>query len=249
MNTRKCTIKAKDHRDPVEGSVHEEKRTGTCPECLTEGVKLSKGGHVGAHSISVDVDPTLPVVATGSPKGDPRDATVRRAVEARRIAADAAPMPLAPSAPEGRDERKSRAAMSPGPVLVRGRSTIPMASEVARRKVGDPRPEPMPLEDSRTGWNRMGGTMYGATGRERMDKESSTVKIIGDRDGWLTQAQYDRLTRTQQRKYWSKVKRAKDARTASRGTSLPQRPAGSDSKYFADGSSAETERLMQQQRS
>jgi hypothetical protein len=186
MNTKKCAVKAKQHIAPVEGSVNDTTNTGTCPTCLTPGIKLSKGGHIGAHSVAVEIDPTLPVVDLGTPKGDPRDATVRRAVEARLIAAEQLPMPVAPSAPEGRDEKKNRAASSPGPALVRGRAMAPVQPQ--------------------SGFLAVAGTMYGPIGRDRMDRESSTVPMHGGTYGYLTEAEYEALSRTQQRKYWAKLR-------------------------------------------
>lgn len=206
MNVVKCVVKAKAHVAPVDGSVTED-GTGTCPECLTPGVKLSKGGHIGAHAVAVEVDPTLPVVATGTPKGDPRDATVRRAVQARRIAAGSEAMPVAESAPEGREERVTRTASSPGPAMYRGRAMTPMATDPVVYRVGEERPAPVEPVDERTGFAASAGTMYGPTGGERMDREASTVPMHGGRYGYLTKAQYDALSRTQQRKYWGKLAR------------------------------------------
>lgn len=249
MNTEKCSVKAKDRRAPVEGSVNDDAGTGTCPECLTPDVKLSKNGHIGAHSVAVEVDPTLPVVATGSPKGDPRDATVRRAVESRRIAAGSDAMPTAPSAPEGREERKNRTAASPGPALVRGRIMTPMASEVVD---GSCTPLPDPV-DTRTGYSALAGTMAGPTGRPRMDREASTVPMVGGRYGYLTRDQLDQRSRTQQRKYWAYIARQERYAKAHGRTALPveRRPGtgGVGSRGFVEGASAETERIMQQARS
>lgn len=233
MNTRKCRVKAKDRRDPVEGSVNAEANTGTCPECLTPGIKLSKGGHIGSHSVAVEVDPTLPIVDTGLPEGDPRDATVRRAVESRRIAAGIDAMPSAPSAPEGRDERKNRAASSPGPALVRGRN--------------------MPPVQPQSGFAASAGTMYGAIGRPRMDREASTVPLHGGKYGYLTRAQYDALSRSRQRKYWTYIAKqeryAKEHGRVARPAVTRPGTGGAGSRSFVEGASAEAERIMQQPRS
>lgn len=256
MNVKTCVVKAKHKRAPVDGSV--KGGTGTCPECLTPNVKISKGGFIGAHSVATDVDPTLPVVATGSPKGDPRDATVRRAVEARRVAAGSIPMPSAPSAPEGRDEAETRAPMSPGPAIVRGRSMRPMATDVVKRQVGAPAPAPAPPVDNRRGWSGSAGTMAGSTGRERMDREASTVPMVGAAKygayAYLTHAEYDGLSRSQQRKYWERIKRQAayaERRKAVARASVPVRlgTGAVGGRSFAEGDSCETERLMQQPRS
>lgn len=252
MNVQKCAVKAKHKRAPVEGSVNEDAGTGTCPECLTPGVELSKGGHVGAHAIAVEVDPTLPVVDTGTPHGAPRDATVRRAVEARRIAAGTDAMPVAPAAPEGREGRRARAGASPGPALVRGRVMTPMASPVTTGGV-----EPAPCEDTRTGFSASAGTMYGPTGRERMDREASTVPMHGGAYGYLTLAQYKQLSRSQQRKYWAALKRMADhgrkvrAQRRARGAArvAPTGTGGLGGRSFAEGDSRETERIMRQAKS
>jgi hypothetical protein len=260
MNTSKCSVKAKAHVSPVEGSVKED-GTGTCPVCLTPGVKLSKGGHIGAHAVAVEVDPTLPVVATGSPKGDPRDATVRRAVDARLIAAGSVPMPVAERDPEGREERASRTAASPGPAMYRGRAMEPMASEVSVcgaqdelpmdmagtrssrgvRSIPDPRsadaePGGDAVLDTRTGFAGLAGTMYGPTGGERMDREASTVPMHGGPFGYLTLAQYEALSRTHQRKYWAKLKRLTDQAKAHRRHAVAS---------LADPVAAEVKRLRE----
>lgn len=250
MNVTKCAVKAKDHRAPAPGSVNDDQGTGTCPECLTEDVKLSKGGHIGAHAVKVEVDPTLPVVATGAPKGDPRDATVRRAVEARRITAGSDPMPTAPDAPEGREEGQNRTAASPGPALVRGRAMEPQASDVVTYRVGEPKPAPVPLEDSRTGFAASAGTMYGSTGRERMDREASTVPVVGGKYGYLTRDELNKLSRSQQRKYWAKVARMRnyaDKRRHAAVASIPVRlgTGGIGGRSVADVP-GDTERIMQQ---
>ncbi len=252
MNIRKCTVLAKANRKPVDGT--SANGMGTCPECLTTDVKLSKKGFIGSHNVSVDVDPTLPVVATGSPKGDPRDADVRRAVQVRKVAAKSLPVPEAPRAPEGRDEGESRTAMQPGPPLVRGRNMRPMASDVARRKVGDPEPEPQPMDDVRKGWAALAGTMHGPTGRDRMDRESSTVVMHGGPYGYLTEAQYAALSRSQQRKYWARIKRMQDDAAARRKAAVKTIPSrfgtgGVGGSSFTQGDSRETERIMKQARS
>lgn len=93
---------------------------------------------------------------------------------------------------------------------------------------------------------------------ERPDREASTVPMVGadtyGRFAYLTKGQYDRLSRTQQRKYWVKIKRdaeyARRRRTQARA-SVPVRQGtgGTGSRSFAEGDSAETERVMQQARS
>lgn len=275
MNVNKCSVKAKSHVKPVENSVDTEAGTGTCPVCLTPGVKLSKNGHIGAHAVAVEVDPTLPVVATGTPKGDPRDATVRRAVEARRIAAGADPLPLAENAPQGRDESKTRAPASPGPAMYRGRAMEPCAGPVevrhggegvdpvagarsARgvRAVPDPRQETVPgvdaEVDTRTGFAASAGTMYGPTGGMRLDREASTVPVHGGRYGYLTFAQYDALSRTQQRKYWVRIKKNEDFADRQRGQAVKRLPValgngGAGAQNFTeDRASRDAERLMRQ---
>ena len=274
MNTVKCSVKAKAHVDPVEGSVKDG--TGTCPVCLTPGVKLSQGGHVGAHAVAVEVDPTLPVVATGTPKGDPRDATVRRAVEARKIAAGQMVMPVAEDAPEGREGLAARAGASPGPAMYRGRAMEAVAGEVSVRgadaempgdPVGErgpggvravPDPRDMPVGevvadsvDTRTGFAASAGTMFGPTGGQRMDRQASTVPMVGGVFGYLTQAQYEALSRTQKRKYWARLKRDADFRAARRraprkGVPVRLGNGGGGSHVFSDGVAAqETERVMQ----
>lgn len=92
---------------------------------------------------------------------------------------------------------------------------------------------------------------------ERADREASTVAMHGGTYGYLTLAQYERLSRSQQRKYWGKIKRdadrAEKARAQRRAAALPRvGPTGTGGvggRSFMEGDSAQTERLMQQQRS
>lgn len=137
--------------------------------------------------------------------------------------------------------------MSPGPALVKGRSEPPMAGEVTVRQMGEPFAAPAPVEDNRP---NDGGTMSAPMGRDRMDKESSTVPIVGGTYGYLTQGQFNELSRSQQRKYWGRITKQKAYAKAHRGTQtrLPVRPGtgGMGSSSFAEGDSRETERVMRQ---
>jgi hypothetical protein len=100
----------------------------------------------------------------------------------------------------------------------------------------------------------MGGTMYGPTGRAHMDREASTVPMVGGKYGYLTADQYEQLSRSQQRKYWAKLKRMRDyadkrRKAAPKGVPVRQGTGGTGSPAFTDGASRETERLMRQPRS
>jgi hypothetical protein len=147
--------------------------------------------------------------------------------------------------PEGRTSQ-----MSPGPALVKGRSEAPLAGEVTVRQAGEEYTRPAPVEDSR---RNDGGTWAAPTGRDRMDKESSTVPIVGGTYGYLTGAQYEALSRSQQRKYWERIKKQKAYAKAHRGTQtrVPVKlgTGGMGSSSFADGDSRETERVMRQPKS
>jgi hypothetical protein len=139
------------------------------------------------------------------------------------------------------------AGMSPGPALVKGRSEKPMAGAVTVRQTGDEYVRPAPAEDNRN--PLLGGTMDAPAGRERMDKESSTVPMVGGKYGYLTQGQYDELSRTQQRKYWARMHKmdayAKSHKRTPRTVTRPG-TGGVGGSSFAEGDSRETERVMRQ---
>lgn|SRR5574341_2338422 len=138
---------------------------------------------------------------------------------------------------------------SPGPALVKGRSERPMAGPVTVRQPGEEYTRPADPEDNR----RHGDTWTAPTGRERMDKESSTVPFHGGTYGYLTRAQYDDLSRSQQRKYWDRIRKQKAYAKAHRGTQVrvPVKlgTAGMGNSSFAEGDSRETERVMRQPKS
>ncbi len=139
--------------------------------------------------------------------------------------------------------------MSPGPALVKGRSEKPLAGEVTVRLAGEPYVRPADPEDNRG----HGDTWTAPTGRDRMDKESSTVPIHGGTYGYLTKAQYDALSRSQQRKYWTRIRKQEAYAKAHRGTQarVPVKlgTAGVGGSWFAEGDSRETERVMRQPKS
>lgn len=272
----KCKINGNSRREPDD--------KGRCPECLTSGVPTTRKGFVGAHDVKLPLaeGPTVPVTDTGSYIGDPRDAMIRRELEgvyertgARKVE-DSAPDPVQTTG-HGR-----------APVLVRGRVMEPFAGDMATRTTQDPTPAPVAgpvhgpiarqteipvnrevwavqmdgvlgsgVDDTRKGWSSQ--TMNGPTGRERSEPE----RMHGGRGGWLTEAQYHALTRTQQRKYWAKLKRDRDRAKLERERAKLKRDrecvdtrgrariarlgtGGTGSHGFASGDSRTTEALMRQ---
>lgn len=203
--------------------------------------------------------------------------TLTRRLEAMRkgtvaLTAKEAPEALiSPSAPPSLLGGRFKAVgTSPGPALVKGRSEPTMAGEVTVRQVGEPYVRPEDPEDKRQQGDP--DTSVGPTGRDRMDKESSTVPIVGGTFGCLTQAQFDALGcdhsplgigvvcdssdcarrfRTRSRKYWERIRKQEAyaaARRAEGRKRLPVRlgTAGMGSSSFAEGDSRETEQVMRQ---
>lgn len=165
---------------------------GQCPECLTPDVPVTKKGFVGAHTIKLNLGegPTVPVTDSGSPIGDPRDAMVRREVEAIHVKTG--------TRPADRDASVAEPVETTGhgraPVLVRGRD--------------------MPPVQPTSGYLAAAGTLAGSLGRERSEREA----MHGGMYGYLTTPQYNALSRTQQRKYWARLKKDRDQCTKIRAT-------------------------------
>lgn len=186
----RCKITGKHKMQPGEN--------GSCPECTTVGVPLTQKGFVGAHDVKVDLGegPEIPVTDEGTRVGDPRDAAVRREVDANKVRAGKQAMPEGGVADPVITTGHNR-----GAAMYRGRAMRPMATKVVTYPKNEERPEPAAPLDTRTGFAASAGTMYGPTGRERTERE----EYVGGAYGWLTQGQYRKLSRTQQRKYWDKI--------------------------------------------
>lgn len=90
-----------------------------------------------------------------------------------------------------------------GAPLVRGRD---MSGAVPVRRTR----EEAVAEGGKRTYAEAAGTMAGSTGRMHLDG-GVLEQIVGGKYGDLMQSEYDRLTRTQQRRYRQKVKDAKDA--------------------------------------
>jgi hypothetical protein len=212
---------------------------GECPECLTPDVPTTGKGFVGAHDVKLSLGegPQIPVTDEGTRVGDPRDAAVRRELDAVEVRKGEVPVPAACTDPV------EATGHGRGPVLVRGRAMEPFAGEMALFPVGTPEGERvtgMP-EDTRKGWSSQ--TMNGPTGRERSEREA----MVGGRYGFLTQVQFRALSRTQKRRYWDKVKKA-NAFAASHRRTFTGRfgTGGVGSASFAEGESRVTERIMRE---
>lgn len=222
----KCKINGKHKRAPEKGA---------CPECLTPDVPVTGKGFVGAHDVKADLGegPQIPVTDAGSHVGDPRDAAVRREVEGRVVAEpvtvryDAASRAyvhgnLTPRRDASVADPVEARGHGRAPVLVRGRAMAPVQPQ--------------------GGYAAAAGTMAGPIGWERSEPE----EFVGGHYGYLTDAQYKALTRTQQRHYWNRVGKQRRyaadqrAREASR-VPVPVTGAGAGTR-FLEGS--DTERLM-----
>lgn len=95
-----------------------------------------------------------------------------------------------------------------------GRTSLTRGKPMDADKVTGPR--------ERKGDKPVSTTMDAPLGRERIDTRSAVIETVGGRHGFLTQAEYDNLTRTQQRRYRRQVEtnkdRAKRAAAARRAT-------------------------------
>lgn len=226
-----------------------------CKTCSTAMAEDTRKRGTGLTERTVDV------VSTGAQDGAPRDAERLRSAEISLISGDAAeqnaaigeqlalgdksgamesarvldaqgasaPIPTAHTAPLGsRDHGRSD-----GVAMVRGANLRPVQPQ--------------------KGWAAVAGTMAGPIGRERPDREASTVPMHGGKYGYLTRAQYDALSRSRQRKYWTYIAKqeryAKEHGRVARPAVTRPGTAGAGSRSFVEGKSAETERLMQQPRS
>lgn len=99
--------------------------------------------------------------------------------------------------------------------------TLPGHTSLTRGKPMDADKVTGPKE--RKGDKPVSTTMDAPLGRERIDTRSAVIETVGGRHGFLTQAEYDNLTRTQQRRYRRQVEtnkarasRAAAARKATR---------------------------------
>jgi hypothetical protein len=201
---------------------------GSCPQCTTTGVPLTQKGFVGAHNVNVSLGegPQVPVTDEGSRVGDPRDAAVRREIEGNKIRAGKAALPEG-----GVPDPVFTTGHNRGPATYRGRDMAPVQPQ--------------------RGFAAAAGTMHGATGRVRMDREEM---VGGNAYGYLARSQYERLSRTQQRKYWARVGKARRFAADRRRNAVAALPVrlgtgGAGGASFADGDSRETEHLMRQPRS
>lgn len=89
-----------------------------------------------------------------------------------------------------------------------GRTSLTRGKPMDADKVTGPK--------ERKGDKPVSTTMDAPLGRERIDTRSAVIETVGGRHGFLTQAEYDNLTRTQQRRYRRQVEtnKARAARAA-----------------------------------
>lgn len=172
----KCKITGTQKRKP--------NLDGSCPECLTPEVKTTGKGFVAAHDVKIALGegPQIPVTDEGTRVGDPRDAAVRRELEARKDKAQHKPVQT--SLPDPVETTGHGRA----PVLVRGTDMAPV--QKMRRN-----PQTRAIEPASR------GTMSGPLGRDQSAREV----MVGGQFGYLPRNLYDALSRTQQRKYWNKI--------------------------------------------
>lgn len=157
----KCKINAKSALLPVPGTEADGK--GQCPECLTPERKLTGKGFVGAHNVVLGVDTTIPVTDEGLRVGAPRDAAVKREIEARQMRAGTRALPMG-----GVPEPVFTTGHGRGPVLVKGRDTVPRL-----REAGLSWAEATDLRQD--GSVRMSTTLDQPLGRERFDRKITDV--------------------------------------------------------------------------
>lgn len=101
-----------------------------------------------------------------------------------------------------------------------GAGMMPGRTSLTRGKAMDADKVTGPKE--RKGDKPVSTTMDAPLGRERIDTRSAVIETVGGRHGFLTQDEYDNLTRTQQRRYRRQVEtnkaRASRAAAARRAT-------------------------------
>lgn len=209
-----CKINGKAKRRPADD--------GSCPACTLPDVPLTGKGFIATHPMPITLGegPQIPLTDTGTRIGDPRDAAVRREIDALHNRAQHAPAPTAAPDPV------QTTGHGRGPVLVRGRAMQPV----------------QPTK----GYAAAAGTLAGSLGRERSERPG----MVGGRYGYLEPSQYAQLSRTQQRKYWAKVKKMQDHGATRRHAAVERLGTGGAASHgFADAASRETEALMRQPRS
>lgn len=211
-------------------------------------------------------EPSTEVVATGAQQGAPREAEAVREAEIRVISGDAdeanaaiaerllygdrgaavglareldargpaAPVPSADRAPVGQRDH----GMLDGVAMVQGANMAPVQPMWRNPVTGEVEPAAAYL----------GGSL-----RDRVDRTVVSPPMVGGRYGYLTRDQYEGLTRSQQRKYWAKIKKQNDYAAERRAQAAPRSlvgvasgTGGIGSRSFVDGAACETERLMRQ---
>lgn len=155
----KCKITGSAKRKPAED--------GSCPECTLPGVKLTPKGNIATHNMPLNLGdgPQIPVTDEGTRVGDPRDAAIRREVDAIEIRTGVTPVPVADSA--------DVASVLRGPTLFRGRSMPTRVKEPDGPWAEMPASTQVPwtVDPNRA----KGGTqtsLEGNLGRERPDTEA-----------------------------------------------------------------------------
>lgn len=235
-----------------------------CKPCATAMADDTRKRGSGLSEAQVDN------VDTGAQDGDPRDAEKRRTAELAPLSGDAAEQNanIAEALREGDREgavESARALDAQGlsaAVPEAGRAPVGsrdhgMLDGVAMVQGRNMDPVQGTWYNPRTKEREPAAAYLGGSLTSRPDREASTVPMHGGAYGYLTLEQYEALSRSQRRKYWSKVKRmadfAKAKRVASRARGVkPAAPTGTGGvggKSFTEGGSRETERLMQQPRS
>lgn len=264
----------------------------------SESGRTDQNEHVSSLNRRLEAMGTLKVAAYDKNNGKRHIAPKAQGVAA--LKASESPEGLAsPNAPLSSpiSARFKAVGMSPGPALVKGRSEPTLAGAVTVRQQDEPYVQPETPEDKRP----MGApdttvvttaadpcvsdsgakqsletkgvpdTNVGPTGRNRLDKESSTVESVGGPYGYLTQAQFDALGcdhlplpfgeecvspdcarsfRTRSRKYFLRIRKQEAYAKAHQSTQtrvlVKLGTAGTAGSSFAEGDSRETERVMRQ---
>lgn len=168
--------------EPVKGTDGDGLK-GKCPMCPGV-VNLTSAGTISTHLVGG-------INAPASKGLTQRNESVRAAGEGSRVIGNAV---------ESAGFVKGYPGGAP---MVRGRD---MSGAVPVRRSR----EEAAAEGGRRTYAEAAGTMAGSTGRMHLDG-GALEEIVGGKYGWLVRSKYDKLTRTQQRRYRQKVKDAKDA--------------------------------------
>ena len=210
---------------PVPGSESRDTtgaETGVCPVCRTE-VRLTGSGYVPTHrpgNVQADgpvlSQRSVPVVDEGAPVADMAKVQNERAYETH----DEDGNLIKPKDVE--KARKEGKKLTVTPVVVEAPNA---GAAVGSRDHGRSDGVAMtagdlpPVQPQGKGYAAKAGTMALPVGRPRPDAQVINDVCVGGRYGYLTQEEYDALSRTRQRAYWRHVATNRERAARARKTS------------------------------